>query len=91
MPIIAKNLVIGKVEESKVAPPENKFINVFDKIREQAIEQEKKVSVVVKNKPEPEIENSSEQDSYKHVHHGDLHRLFNTKSNYLKDMIGLEN
>jgi hypothetical protein len=30
-------------------------------------------------------------EHYKHVHHGDLHRLFNTKSTYLKDMAGLDN
>ena len=30
------------------------------------------------------------QEKYKHVHHGDLHRLFNTKSSYLKDMASLE-
>lgn len=29
------------------------------------------------------------QERYKHVQHGDLHRLFNTKSDYLKDMADL--
>ena len=39
------------------------------------------------------IENKVEelpQEHYKHIETGDLHRLFNTKSSYLKDMAALE-
>lgn len=36
-----------------------------------------------------QIEQPVEQ--YKHVKDGDLHKLFNTKSDYLRDMAALEN
>ena len=41
----------------------------------------------VELKETDQIEQSVEQ--YKHVQHGDLHKLYNTKSDYLKDMADL--
>ena len=79
MAIIAKNIIIGgKVEEKIAPPPKPVTVSTFEQIKTVNPVGQKQV-----------IEEPKEH--YKHVHHGDLHRLFNTKSTYLKDMAGLDN
>lgn len=79
MGIIAKNIIVGgnKLEEPKAPPVKPVAVSTFEQIKTVNPVSQKQV-----------IEEPKEH--YKHVHHGDLHRLFNTKSDYLKDMAGLD-
>ena len=74
MAIIAKNIIVGGQMVEEKVTPPPKPVTDFEKLR-------KTSEVKVEETPE---------EKYKHVHHGDLHRLFNTKSSYLKDMASLE-
>jgi len=47
-----------------------------------------KVEKVEQKAPEVTVESPKEcVDCYKHVHDGDLHKMYNTKSDYLMDML----
>jgi len=78
MAIIAKNLVVGGYVKEAAPPPPPKHISVFEKIRQQEFP-------VVENK----IEEASEK--YHHIKDGELHKMINTKSEYLSDMLALKN
>lgn len=76
MPLIVKGeMIINNKVEQKAPPKKVEFNNVLDKITKN-IEEAKQV-----------IEESPQ---YHEVHHGDLHKLYNTKSDYLRDMVALK-
>lgn len=68
-----------------------KNIIIGGKVEESITPSPKPVSAFENLKKTTEIKvEETPEEKYKHVHHGDLHRLFNTKSSYLKDMASLE-
>jgi len=78
MGIIAKNLVVGEHVKETAPPPPPKHVNVFEKLRQQA----QPVVETVKVEDAP--------DKYHHIKEGELHKMINTKSDYLSDMLALE-
>lgn len=85
MAIIAKNIIVNNniVESKKEEPkaPPTKTMSFHENLQD--LRKTKQIKEVVK---EPE-ENKSH---YHDVHEGDLHKLHNTKSHYLNDMIGFK-
>lgn len=105
MPIILKNAVVNSEElvkqQASLAESRSKY--KWDNNTKQLIlnEQPKKVvneqpNRVVKEQPKKivkeikKIEEPPVVDRYKHIEEGGLHKLVNTKSDYLKDMLALE-
>lgn len=78
MAIIAKNLVVGEHVKETAPPPPPKHVSIFEKIRQQE-------TPVVENK----VEEAPEK--YHHIKDGELHKMINTKSEYLSDMLALKN
>lgn len=89
MGIVAKNIIVNNniVESKKEEPkaPPTKTMSFHEKLQElrNPKPQQKQIQEVVK---EPEEIKSHYHD----VHEGDLHKLHNTKSEYLNDMIGFK-
>lgn len=89
MPIIF-NKIVEKEQPTKTAPTNEFYWDTNSRKMVKVEEKQPKPAPVIEKKVEVKtIEEPKEQ--YKHVHHGDLHKLFNTKSDYLKDMAVLEN
>ena len=80
MPLIANNIIVGDTIK-KIDPIVNsqqpKKLTIFEKLKQQKVEQET-----------PKVEEAPEK--YKHIKEGELHKLINTNSSYLSDMIALK-
>ena len=91
MPIILKNAVVNSEElvKQQASLAESKLNYKWDHKSKQLIINEqpkKKVVPEIKKIEEPPVA----VEKYKHIHEGGLHKLVNTKSDYLKDMLALE-
>lgn len=75
MGIIAKNIIVGNGE---VKPSPEPMVKKETPV----------IFASIKREVIPEI--IPEEPKYKTIKNGDLHRLYNTKSEYLKDMVSLE-
>lgn len=97
MPIILKNAVVSSEElvKQQASLTESRSKYKWDNNTKQLIlneqpnrvvkEQPKKIVKEIKKIEEPPV-----VDRYKHIEEGGLHKLVNTKSDYLKDMLALE-
>ena len=93
MPIFANNFVVKEgefvpppiPEEKKVVSSETKSISFRD-IHKNLQEQPQPRKARVENK----IEETEDKSNYYEIHDGDLHKMINTKSSYLTDMINLD-
>lgn len=91
MSIICNNLIIGKKEEpTKKVPPTNpnaiENLSVIErKVDDSELVVTKKKTHSIKNK------NVNFHNGYHIVQEGDLHRMVNAKSDYLRDMLDLDN
>lgn len=89
MPLILKHGEVNKVE-SKAPPVDGyKWDNDLKKMVKPEAAPTPKVEKVIIKETKPET--VEEQSHYHEVHDGELHRLFNTKSDYLTDMLDLKN
>lgn len=82
MGIIAKNIVVG----GKPIPPTEPEKGSWGHLR---TDQPKKVRSD-KLPVDPETIVKEEKPKYHNIHDGDLHKLINTQSSYLSDMIDLK-
>jgi len=80
MALIANNIIAGETVKkgASIAPQQPKRLTIFEKLRQQKVEVETPKII-----EEP-------VEKYKHVKEGELHKLINTKSSYLSDMIALK-
>lgn len=82
MAIIAKNIIVG----GSPVPPTEPEKGSWEHLRN-----EKPKKVRSEKKPiEPETIIKEEKPKYHDIHDGDLHKLINTQSSYLSDMIDLK-
>ena len=84
MGIIAKNIIVG----GQPLPPTEPEKGSWGHLRK-----EKPVIAKVRSEKmpvEPESIVVEEKPKYHEIHDGDLHKLINTKSSYLSDMIDLK-
>lgn len=92
MPIIVRGEIkVGKVEQNSAQPVNYKWDNKLNRIvpvEEIKPEQPKPVKVIHKQVIEKEIVETP--SLYHEETHGELHKLFNKKSDYLRDILDLD-
>lgn len=98
MPIIMKgNMIVGKVEQQKAPPNTFKWDSDIKKLVK--VEEPVKITESIVKKEEPVIitkqkivkEHVESPSHYYKEQHGELEKMFNKKSEYLSDMLDLEN
>jgi|LakMenEpi03Aug12_release.lakeMendotaPanAssembly.Ray.scaffolds.fasta_scaffold59263_7 hypothetical protein len=89
MTIICNNLIIGKKEEPKrqAPPPKPNTVENLSIIERKSDDSE---LIVAKGTKNIKNENVKFHKGYHTIQEGELHKLINSKSDYLSDMLGLK-
>lgn len=82
MPLIVKGSINGLVQEKKVdnPPPSPAKVTDWNSLKQTFIKEEKIQPEIIKKEP---------SSNYHVEKHGELEKMFNTKSDYLKDILDL--
>lgn len=92
MPIIIKGEIVHKELEQKTAP--TPVIGKWDSLSRSFVKTEEKEKKIIEPiQVHKEVFVKQEETSVSHYHeekHGELHKLFNKKSDYLRDILDLD-